>query len=60
MLGFGISLVMPSASSVTGDYLLASSGRDRLVHIFDTTKYDLLQTLDEHSAAVTDTKFASK
>lgn len=38
--------------------LLASSSRDRLIHIFDAKKnYELIQTLDDHSAAITATRF---
>jgi WD40 repeat protein len=39
--------------------LLASSSRDRLIHIFDASKhtYDLIQTLDDHSAAITAVRF---
>jgi WD40 repeat protein len=39
--------------------LLASSSRDRLIHIFDASKhtYDLMQTLDDHSAAITAVRF---
>jgi WD40 repeat protein len=38
---------------------LASAGRDRLVHIFDCSEgeLNLLQTLDDHSAAITSAKF---
>jgi WD40 repeat protein len=35
--------------------LLASASKDRLVHIFDCTelKFDLVQTLDDHTSAIT-------
>jgi WD40 repeat protein len=37
---------------------LASSSRDRFVHIFDVTKdYQLVATLDDHSAAITAVRF---
>lgn len=37
---------------------LASSSRDRFVHIFDVTKdYQLITTLDDHSAAITAVRF---
>jgi mitogen-activated protein kinase binding protein 1 len=46
--------------------LLASGGRDRLVHVFDASdgaqtrdRYSLLTTLDNHSSSVTVTKFNS-
>lgn len=43
----------------SGRSLLASSSRDRLIHIFDASKptYDLLQTIDDHSAAITAVRF---
>ncbi|XP_078592758.1 mitogen-activated protein kinase-binding protein 1-like isoform X6 [Branchiostoma floridae x Branchiostoma japonicum] len=42
----------------TGLNLLASSSRDRLIHIFQADRnYSLLQTLDDHSAAITAVKF---
>lgn len=38
--------------------LLVSGSRDRLIHVFDAqNNYSLIQTLDEHSAAVTAVKF---
>lgn len=41
--------------------LLASSSRDRLVHVFHVDQnYAHLQTLCDHSAAVTAVKFASE
>lgn len=40
-------------------YLLASGSRDRLLHIFDVKNHcSLLQTLDDHSSAVTSVKFS--
>lgn len=42
----------------TGPQLLASSSRDRLIHVFDVEqRYGLLQTLDDHSSSVTAIKF---
>lgn len=42
----------------SGRLLLASASRDRLIHIFDAKRnYDLIQTLDDHSAAITATRF---
>ncbi|XP_061853952.1 mitogen-activated protein kinase-binding protein 1 isoform X2 [Colius striatus] len=44
----------------TGLKLLASAGRDRLIHVLDAGKdYSLQQTLDEHSSSVTAVKFAA-
>ncbi len=37
---------------------LASSSRDRFVHVFDASKdYQLIATLDDHSAAITAVRF---
>lgn len=39
---------------------LASSSRDRFIHVFDVNKdYQLVATLDDHSAAITSVRFAS-
>jgi len=48
-----------SQPEYTSRLLLASSSRDRLIHIFDASRstYDLLQTLDDHSAAITAVRF---
>jgi WD40 repeat protein len=41
-----------------GVTFLASSSRDRFVHIFDASKdYQLVATLDDHSAAITAVRF---
>ncbi|PIK60901.1 putative mitogen-activated protein kinase-binding protein 1 [Apostichopus japonicus] len=43
----------------TGYNLLASSSRDRFIHIFDMNKNCLLlQTIDDHSASITSVKFS--
>jgi WD40 repeat protein len=49
----------PESSDSGGRMLLASSSRDRLIHIFDASSgtYDLVQTLDDHSAAITSVRF---
>ena len=45
----------------TGVRLLASAGRDRLLHVFDMDQqYSLVQTLDDHSSAVTAVHFAEQ
>ncbi|XP_060800076.1 WD repeat-containing protein 62 isoform X2 [Neoarius graeffei] len=42
----------------TGVHLLASAGRDRLIHLFNMDKsYSLVQTFYDHSASVTAMKF---
>ncbi|XP_042510951.1 WD repeat-containing protein 62 isoform X3 [Macadamia integrifolia] len=39
-------------------YLLASGGRDRVIHLYDVNRgFDLIERLDDHSAAVTSVKF---
>ncbi|XP_030628007.1 mitogen-activated protein kinase-binding protein 1-like [Chanos chanos] len=44
----------------TGLSLLASAGRDRLIHVLDAEEdYGLLQTLDEHSSSITAVRFAA-
>lgn len=38
--------------------LLASSGRDRLLHIFNADEnYNFLRTIDDHSSAITAVRF---
>ncbi|CAF1482975.1 unnamed protein product [Adineta ricciae] len=47
-----------SRSTDIGTTFLASSSRDRFVHLFDVTKdYQLVATLDDHSAAITAVRF---
>ncbi|KAL8619680.1 hypothetical protein ACOMHN_019735 [Nucella lapillus] len=44
--------------SKAGTKILASGGRDRLIHVFDVDQhYGLLQTLDDHSAAIQSVRF---
>ncbi|KAK0585024.1 hypothetical protein LWI29_022366 [Acer saccharum] len=39
-------------------YFLASGGKDRTIHIYDVKrKFDLVESIDDHSAAVTSVKF---
>ncbi|KAH9324663.1 hypothetical protein KI387_004841, partial [Taxus chinensis] len=39
--------------------LLASGGRDRLIHIYDMNRdFHVIETLDDHSASITTVKFA--
>uniref|UniRef100_I3K0Z3 Mitogen-activated protein kinase binding protein 1 n=1 Tax=Oreochromis niloticus TaxID=8128 RepID=I3K0Z3_ORENI len=43
----------------TGLQLLATAGRDRLIHVLDAGRdYSLVQTLDEHSSSITAVRFA--
>merc|ERR1719369_2295646 len=40
-------------------YYLASTSRDRLIHVFDATKeYEFLITVDDHSSSITAVKFS--
>ena len=42
----------------SGVRFLSSAGRDRLLHVFDCDQdYGLVQTLDDHSAAITAIRF---
>ncbi|XP_059212335.1 mitogen-activated protein kinase-binding protein 1-like [Centropristis striata] len=44
----------------TGLKLLATSSRDRLIHVLDADDdYSLVQTLDEHSSSITAVRFAA-
>ncbi|KAK3516541.1 hypothetical protein QTP70_021724, partial [Hemibagrus guttatus] len=44
----------------TGMNLLATAGRDRMIHVLDVEEdYRLLQTLDEHSSFITAVRFAA-
>ncbi|XP_060721000.1 mitogen-activated protein kinase-binding protein 1-like [Tachysurus vachellii] len=44
----------------TGMKLLATAGRDRMIHVLDVEEdYSLLQTLDEHSSFITAVRFAT-
>ncbi|CAF89697.1 unnamed protein product, partial [Tetraodon nigroviridis] len=45
----------------TGLRLLATAGRDRLIHVLDAGRgYGLVQTLDEHSSSITSVRFTSQ
>ncbi|KAI5625672.1 WD repeat-containing protein 62 [Silurus asotus] len=51
-------LCLAFSPTETGVHLLASAGRDRLIHLFNMDKsYSLLQTVYDHSASVTAMKF---
>jgi WD40 repeat protein len=52
-------LTLQYSQPESGYLYLASSGRDRLIHIFDSKRnYDLIQTIDDQSAAITATRFS--
>lgn len=45
--------------AVLGSYFLASSSRDRLLHVLDPSRnYEPVCTIDDHSSAITSVKFA--
>ncbi|XP_044510723.1 mitogen-activated protein kinase-binding protein 1 isoform X4 [Mangifera indica] len=47
-----------SEDGMDGHYFLASGGRDRTIHLYDVKRnFDLIETIDDHSAAVTSVKF---
>lgn len=49
-----------SHPSTSGDGLAASGSRDTLIHLYDVQKgYTLVETLDDHSAAVTAVRFTA-
>ena len=46
---------------LSGMKLLATAGRDRLIHVLDVEEdYRLLQTLDEHSSSITSVRFTGE
>ncbi|RKP08630.1 hypothetical protein THASP1DRAFT_29578 [Thamnocephalis sphaerospora] len=50
-----------STPTKNSDFLLASAGRDRLVHIFDVRNaFRPLQTLDDHSSSITAIQFSDR
>ncbi|CAJ1066351.1 WD repeat-containing protein 62 isoform X3 [Xyrichtys novacula] len=54
-------LCLEFSPTSTGVQLLASAGRDRLIHVFNLQKnYSLEQTLSDHSASITAVKFTGK
>jgi WD40 repeat protein len=57
-------LCLAICSSRSGGYVIASGGRDRLLHVFsskglDLKTFSLLQTLDEHTSSITAVRFAA-
>jgi WD40 repeat protein len=54
-------LSLDFSHSVPGHYYLASSSRDRLIHVFKAhDAYELLQTIDDHSGAITAVQFTAQ
>ncbi|XP_031276141.1 mitogen-activated protein kinase-binding protein 1 [Pistacia vera] len=48
-----------SEDGMDSHYFLASGGRDRTIHVYDVKRnFDLVETIDDHSAAVTSVKFS--
>ncbi|KAK6290592.1 hypothetical protein POUND7_002133 [Theobroma cacao] len=49
-----------SGGDMDNHYLLASGGRDRIIHLYDVKRnFNLIESIDDHSAAVTSVKLAS-
>ncbi|KAJ7513335.1 hypothetical protein O6H91_24G001100 [Diphasiastrum complanatum] len=61
-LDFGTASGTTNSSSNQGGSnisLLASGGRDRLIHVYDVNRdFEVIDTLDDHSASITKMKFA--
>eukprot|EP00250_Pteridium_aquilinum_P034323 c7418_g1_i1 orf=2-772(+) len=58
-LSFGSVAVVAADNQLEEVTLLASGGRDRLVHIYNASRdFEVIETLDDHSASVTALKFA--
>ncbi|KAF9598508.1 hypothetical protein IFM89_028040 [Coptis chinensis] len=55
-----LTFSLPSDNNTaTGRYLLASGSRDRMIHLYDVERdFQLIESLDDHSAAVTSVRFA--
>ncbi|XP_011471554.2 WD repeat-containing protein 62 isoform X2 [Oryzias latipes] len=54
-------LCLEYSPASTGVRLLASAGRDRLIHVFDPDRnYSLLQTLNDHSASISAVRFTGE
>ncbi|KAJ4704500.1 mitogen-activated protein kinase-binding protein 1 isoform X1 [Melia azedarach] len=59
-LSFSLSSKQDNISKEVMDshYFLASGGRDRTIHLYDVKRnFDLVESIDDHSAAVTSVKF---
>jgi WD40 repeat protein len=51
-------LTISYSSNRQDELMLATGGRDRLIHIFDANdNYNILTTLDDHSSSITSLKF---
>lgn len=49
----------PCDTALTSNSLLASGGRDRLIHVYDVNRYyDVVETLDDHTSSITTVRFA--
>ncbi|PON63709.1 WD repeat containing protein [Trema orientale] len=60
-LSFSLSrkMCVDSKEVINGHYFLASGGRDQLIHLYDCKRnFDLIESIDDHSAAVTSVKLA--
>ncbi|CAJ1803649.1 unnamed protein product [Sphenostylis stenocarpa] len=59
-LSFTLSTVDISEEIAKNNYFLASGGRDCMIHLYDVKRnFDLIDSIDDHSAAVTSIKISS-
>ncbi|XP_065853201.1 uncharacterized protein [Euphorbia lathyris] len=61
-LSFSLSSDLRDISEevISENYLLASGGRDRVIHLYDVKRnFNLMGSIDDHSAAVTSVKLTS-
>ncbi|WVZ05114.1 hypothetical protein V8G54_018460, partial [Vigna mungo] len=59
-LSFTLSTQDISKEIVKNNYFLASGGRDCMIHLYDVKRnFDLIDSIDDHSAAVTSIKISS-
>ncbi|TKY65891.1 Mitogen-activated protein kinase-binding protein 1 [Spatholobus suberectus] len=59
-LSFTLSTLDISKEIAENNYFLASGGRDCMIHLYDVKRnFDLIDSIDDHSAAVTSIKIGS-
>ncbi|KAL2337005.1 hypothetical protein Fmac_011451 [Flemingia macrophylla] len=59
-LSFTLSTLDVSKEIAKNNYFLASGGRDCMIHLYDVKRnFDLIDSIDDHSAAVTSIKISS-
>ncbi|XP_041026151.1 mitogen-activated protein kinase-binding protein 1 [Juglans microcarpa x Juglans regia] len=58
-LSFSLSSKRVSEEAMDSQSFLVSGGRDRMIHLYDVKRnFDLIESIDDHSAAVTSVKIA--